>query len=131
MSFGSFLKKAKDGLKDVKQGLQDLDKVKENLGKMSISDVGKIFGGDDKHSHTHDGVECHEGASHGEYGANRYSSFAPETTGRAKWYVDGASYFWALSMALEGMLLCRSLLLRSHTNCLQRLESTSIFSIGG
>jgi len=100
MSFGSFFKKAKDGLENVKQGLQDLDKVKENLGKMGISDVGKIFGGDDKQ-----GAESHEDVSHGEYGANRYSSFAPETTGRAKWYVDGASYFWALSMALEGMLL--------------------------
>jgi phospholipase D1/2 len=34
---------------------------------------------------------------------HRYSSFAPQTTGHAKWYVDGASYFWAVSIALEGM----------------------------
>jgi len=32
----------------------------------------------------------------------RFSSFAPPTTGHAKWYVDGASYFWAVSIALEG-----------------------------
>ncbi len=32
---------------------------------------------------------------------HRYqSSFAP-STGDIKWYVDGASYFWAVSMALE------------------------------
>ncbi len=33
---------------------------------------------------------------------HRFSSFAPQTTGHAKWYVDGASYFWAVSIALEG-----------------------------
>ncbi|KAB5545947.1 phospholipase D active site-containing protein [Coniochaeta sp. 2T2.1] len=32
---------------------------------------------------------------------HRFSSFAPQTTGHAKWYVDGASYFWAVSIALE------------------------------
>ncbi|KAI1877539.1 hypothetical protein JX265_003547 [Neoarthrinium moseri] len=32
---------------------------------------------------------------------NRYQSFASPTTGGAKWYVDGASYFWAVSVALE------------------------------
>jgi len=34
--------------------------------------------------------------------SNRFSSFSPQTTGKAKWYVDGASYFYAVSMALEG-----------------------------
>ncbi|KAI1276036.1 phospholipase [Xylaria sp. FL0933] len=34
--------------------------------------------------------------------SHRFQSFAPETSGHAKWYVDGASYFWAVSMALEG-----------------------------
>ncbi|KAI1111792.1 phospholipase [Nemania sp. NC0429] len=33
--------------------------------------------------------------------AHRFQSFSPQTTGNAKWYVDGASYFWAVSMALE------------------------------
>ncbi|KAI1198053.1 phospholipase [Nemania serpens] len=33
--------------------------------------------------------------------AHRFQSFSPQTSGNAKWYVDGASYFWAVSMALE------------------------------
>ncbi|KAI1386691.1 phospholipase D/nuclease [Hypoxylon trugodes] len=32
---------------------------------------------------------------------NRFQSFAPETSGAVKWYVDGASYFYAVSLALE------------------------------
>ncbi|KAF5673758.1 phospholipase [Fusarium heterosporum] len=32
---------------------------------------------------------------------NRYHSFAAESKGNVKWYVDGASYFWAVSEALE------------------------------
>ncbi|KAI1102375.1 phospholipase D/nuclease [Jackrogersella minutella] len=31
----------------------------------------------------------------------RFQSFAPETSGAVKWYVDGASYFYAVSLALE------------------------------
>ncbi|KAK0701830.1 hypothetical protein B0T26DRAFT_757811 [Lasiosphaeria miniovina] len=55
----------------------------------------------EKHSHTHLGHGCHEDESHAEYSSNRYCSFAPQSSGHAKWYVDGASYFWAVSMALE------------------------------
>ncbi|KAH8163618.1 hypothetical protein CIB48_g4634 [Xylaria polymorpha] len=33
--------------------------------------------------------------------SHRFQSFSPQTSGNAKWYVDGASYFWAVSMALE------------------------------
>ncbi|KAI1821078.1 phospholipase [Xylaria intraflava] len=33
--------------------------------------------------------------------SHRFQSFAPRTTGDVKWYVDGASYFWAVSMALR------------------------------
>ncbi|UZP42197.1 hypothetical protein NXS19_010013 [Fusarium pseudograminearum] len=32
---------------------------------------------------------------------NRYRSFAGESSGNVKWYVDGASYFWAVSQAIE------------------------------
>ncbi|KAI8630463.1 phospholipase D/nuclease [Xylariaceae sp. FL1651] len=32
---------------------------------------------------------------------HRFQSFSPQTSGNAKWYVDGASYFWAVSIALE------------------------------
>ncbi|KAK3390206.1 hypothetical protein B0H63DRAFT_108320 [Podospora didyma] len=63
-------------------------------------DIENFFGGE-KHSHTHPGHGCHEDDSHGEYRGNRYCSFAPQSSGHAKWYVDGASYFWAVSVALE------------------------------
>ncbi|TGJ78196.1 hypothetical protein E0Z10_g10568 [Xylaria hypoxylon] len=33
--------------------------------------------------------------------SHRFQSFSPQTSGNAKWYVDGASYFWAVSIALE------------------------------
>ncbi|KAK7998141.1 hypothetical protein PG989_006181 [Apiospora arundinis] len=32
---------------------------------------------------------------------HRFQSFAPPSSGGVKWYVDGASYFWAVSVALE------------------------------
>lgn len=32
---------------------------------------------------------------------HRFQSFAPPSSGGVKWYVDGASYFWAVSCALE------------------------------
>ena len=50
-----------------------------------------------KHSHTHPGEECgeHHTSSH------RFQSFAPPSNGNAKWYVDGCSYFWAVSEAIE------------------------------
>lgn len=61
-----------------------------------------VFGSDEeKHSHTHDGIECHA-EHHAEHAENRYASFAPQTSGHAKWHVDGCAYFWALSEAIEG-----------------------------
>ncbi|TDZ40589.1 Phospholipase D1 [Colletotrichum spinosum] len=61
--------------------------------------IDALFG-DERHAHTHMGHQCHEHhpAGHAE---NRYQSFAPQTTGNAKWYVDGCSYFWAVSEAIE------------------------------
>lgn len=60
-----------------------------------------IFGDkDEKHSHTHEGEVCHD--LHVEHKENRFQSFAPQTSGHVKWHVDGCSYFWALSEALEG-----------------------------
>jgi phospholipase D1/2 len=35
---------------------------------------------------------------------HRFGSFAPQTSCNAKWYVDGASYFWAVSEAIESKL---------------------------
>ncbi|KAK4236652.1 hypothetical protein C8A03DRAFT_45392 [Achaetomium macrosporum] len=76
MDFHSLIEKAKQGIED-------------------------LLPGEEPHSHTNEGHECHEDASHAEYRGNRYSSFASQSSGHAKWYVDGASYFWAVSVALE------------------------------
>ncbi|KAK3319292.1 hypothetical protein B0H66DRAFT_265709 [Apodospora peruviana] len=65
-----------------------------------IEKVGGLFS-EERHSHTHPGHGCHDDDSHAEYNGNRYCSFAPQSSGHAKWYVDGASYFWAVSMAIE------------------------------
>ncbi|KAI5865152.1 phospholipase D/nuclease [Durotheca rogersii] len=42
-----------------------------------------------------------EGSQYPDVPRYRFQSFAPETSGAAKWYIDGASYFHAVSMALE------------------------------
>ncbi|KAK3307542.1 uncharacterized protein B0T15DRAFT_493016 [Chaetomium strumarium] len=76
MDFHSLIEKAKQGIED-------------------------LLPGDEPHSHTNEGHECDQDASHAEYRGNRYSSFAPQSSGHPKWYVDGASYFWAVSVALE------------------------------
>lgn len=69
-----------------------------------------IFGSEDeKHSHTHQGEVCHD--LHVEHRENRFQSFAPQTSGHVKWHIDGCSYFWALSEALEGGLMISSLFL--------------------
>lgn len=79
-----------------------LKKVGEKVGE-SVDSLGGLLG-EEKHSHTHIGHGCHDDDSHADYKHNRYCSFAPQSSGHAKWYVDGASYFWAVSMALEGAL---------------------------
>jgi hypothetical protein len=61
--------------------------------------IEDIFGGD-THSHTHFGEQCNHHHPD-DHSANRYQSYAPQTTGGAKWYVDGCSYFWAVSEAIE------------------------------
>ena len=54
----------------------------------------------EKHSHSHLEHLCDH--LHPEtHTQNRYNSFAPQNTGNIKWFVDGASYFWAVSEALE------------------------------
>lgn len=102
MDFHSLLRKAKEGLEDL------------------LTD-------DEPHSHTHDSEECHEDATHT---SHRYGSFAPQSSGHAKWYVDGASYFWAVSMALEGKPV-RFWELQSRANPIQRRGSPSTSWTGG
>lgn len=67
------------------------DKVKEKV-KEGVEELFDDLGG----SHHDQGQQVKVDSG------NRYSSFAPQSSGHAKWYVDGASYFWAVSMALEG-----------------------------
>ncbi|KKA31135.1 hypothetical protein TD95_000597 [Thielaviopsis punctulata] len=56
--------------------------------------------GEEQHSHTSYGYDCT--SLHPEPHRNhRFQSFVPPSAGDVKWYVDGASYFWALSEALE------------------------------
>lgn len=75
-----------------------------------------IFHGE-KHSHTHLGVWCKE--LHPKHHIlNRYDSFAPQSSGHVKWYVDGCSYFWAVSQALQG----EHSFAESHTSGTSRLR---------
>lgn len=84
----SFFNKARERLE---KGLKD--------GLQQAQDALNITGAEKEHAHTHDGACDHH---HDNYDSNhRYQSFAPQTTGDIKWYVDGASYFWAVSMAIE------------------------------
>lgn len=54
----------------------------------------------EKHSHSHIDYVCDK--LHDEQQvSNRFHSFAPATRGDVKWYVDGCSYFWAVSEAIE------------------------------
>ncbi|KAK3997401.1 hypothetical protein QBC44DRAFT_315974 [Cladorrhinum sp. PSN332] len=65
--------------------------------KQGISDI--LPTDDDKHFHTHQGHQCAD--KHEDYAHNRFCSFVPPSQGHAKWYIDGASYFWAVSMAIQ------------------------------
>lgn len=72
------------------------DKVKD-----AVKDVGTTFksAAEPVHSHSHTANECSDNDSHH---LHRYQSFAPQREGNeTKWYVDGCSYMWAVSMALE------------------------------
>lgn len=77
-----------------KQALQDVEKtVKQSMA----SDPGVLPA--NVHAHTHATPECSDRDKHH---MHRYQSFAPQREGNdAKWYVDGCSYMWAVSVALE------------------------------
>lgn len=57
--------------------------------------------GHEHQDHSHTAAEGCDDSHPVEHRENRYHSFAPQTSGVPKWYVDGASYFWAVSEALE------------------------------
>ncbi|EON96350.1 putative phospholipase d protein [Phaeoacremonium minimum UCRPA7] len=71
----------------------------EDIFRKVAGGIEAVFGGE-KHSHTHIGEACHDVHPH-LHRENRYQSFAPQSSGHAKWYVDGCSYFWAVSIAIE------------------------------
>ncbi|KAL8298553.1 hypothetical protein RB600_003195 [Gaeumannomyces tritici] len=62
--------------------------------------VDRLLGHEHK-DHSHTTAEGCDDEHPDEHRGNRYHSFAPQTSGVPKWYVDGASYFWAVSEALE------------------------------
>lgn len=89
MAFDDFLRKAGDAISDIKD---------------------KFDGDDEKPSQHTENTGGNNGGGGGGPGLeptntnHRFkSSFAP-SSGDVKWYVDGASYFHAVSMALEGKL---------------------------
>ncbi|KAI1379551.1 phospholipase D/nuclease [Hypoxylon crocopeplum] len=72
-----FFRKAEEAFHDVKDALK---------------------GEDEEHPHHDSGASVEQQVPTSNY---RFQSFAPETSGAVKWYVDGASYFHAVSLALE------------------------------
>jgi phospholipase D1/2 len=68
--------------------------------KSEIENIGQGTG-EERHSHTNVGEECH--SLHLHTRTNRFHSFAPVRSNgnEAKWYVDGCGYMWAVSVAIE------------------------------
>lgn len=74
------------------------DKVKSSLkdveAKIKAEAIGKPV-----HAHTDSANVCSDNDSHH---LHRFQSFAPQREGNeVKWYVDGCSYMWAVSLAIE------------------------------
>jgi phospholipase D1/2 len=75
-----------------------LNKMKDSLNDVQLK-MKAVKTGQPLHSHTHAEGECSDGDTHH---LHRFQSFAPQREGNeVKWYVDGCSYMWAVSMALE------------------------------
>ncbi|RKU48974.1 hypothetical protein DL546_009487 [Coniochaeta pulveracea] len=87
------------------------NKIKEHIEERVDEVKAKVdndFGGNNQYDRPNtrpeDNRPTEQGAGSLETAVNtdhRYASFAPQSSGHAKWYVDGASYFWAVSVALE------------------------------
>jgi phospholipase D1/2 len=77
-----------------KQALQDV----EQTVRQSVAGNADVLPAN-VHAHTHATPECSDRDKHH---MHRFQSFAPQREGNdAKWYVDGCSYMWAVSVALE------------------------------
>ena len=73
--------------------------------KSAVQDIGSTVssatkgGGGTTHAHVHHSGECTNPEHHHDH---PHQSFAAQRQGNdAKWYVDGCSYMYAVSMALE------------------------------
>lgn len=74
-------------------------KVADRIEKVTDDIEELVSGGSgEKHSHTHAVEGCAD--QHAEHAHVRYHSFQSPSTGTPKWYVDGASYFWAVSESI-------------------------------
>lgn len=71
--------------------------------KSFFEDFSSKIGLDDQKEESNQNQESHEDEDHDHAGQNnRYQSFAPvRQNNDAKWYVDGCSYMWAVSVAIE------------------------------
>jgi phospholipase D1/2 len=85
--------KAKEALRDVERT------VKQSVGGGDSEAQPQQANQGNVHAHTHATPECSDRDKHH---MHRFQSFAPQREGNdAKWYVDGCSYMWAVSVALE------------------------------
>lgn len=77
------------------------DKVHSKVHQFGSDIKDKLSSGQEEiHSHMHESGQCSDG-SH-ENTQHRFQSFAPQREGNdVKWYVDGCSYMYAVSVALE------------------------------
>lgn len=74
-----------------------LRKFGETIQNVGADLVNRVD--EERHSHTHSNPECSAGTLHS---SHRYGSFAhPRDGNDVKWHVDGCSYMWAVSRALE------------------------------
>jgi phospholipase D1/2 len=78
-----------------------MDSLFRKVGERITDRIGDIIRGDNDQPQQQSQGNAGSGPESVAYSSNRYNSFAPESSGGAKWYVDGASYFWAVSEALE------------------------------
>ena len=75
-------------------------KVHETVHGLGTEVEHRVAGSGVTHSHTHAGAQCTDGTH--DSSEHHYGSFAAERNGNdVKWFVDGCSYMWAVSRALE------------------------------
>ena len=75
-----------------------LNTIQQTVQDFGTEITGKVSG-QEIHSHTHTNANCTDGIHSSPH---RFGSFADARDGNnVKWYVDGCSYMWAISRALE------------------------------